>query len=80
MVLGPDSTAITSLMTCLDDDDEEGEEMVLQFIHSCIDNHCVNKSYKSWSILEFLEFVRSWMVRTPRGLTDDRLISSGRHA
>jgi len=31
MVLGPDSTAITSLVTCLDDDDaEEGEEMVLQ--------------------------------------------------
>ena len=79
MVLGPDSTAITSLMTCLDDDDE-GEEMVLQFIHSCIDNHCINKSYKSWSILEFLEFVRSWMVRTPLGLTGDRLISSGRHA
>ena len=80
MVLGPDSTAITSLVTCLDDDDEEGEEMVLQFIHSCIDNHCINKSYKSWSILEFLEFVRSWMVRTPLGLTGGRLISSGRHA
>lgn len=51
-LLGPDSPAITSLMTCLDDDDEEGEEMVLQSIHPCIYNHCINKSYKPSSILE----------------------------